>query len=314
MFPELVTVLMCTKDRPVDVARAAGSVLASRDLDFELIVIDQSAGPESECVLRDLPHAGRLRYVRSSAVGKSAAMNEGLLLAGSGIVVCTDDDCEAPPDWVVGMAMALHQRPEVAAVFYNVVAGPFDPSAGYVPTYERDADRLLSSVLETRRGRGLGAGMALRRDAVLALGGMDEALGPGARFFSCDDWDIELRVLLRGWKVFHTAEFSVVHHGFRSFAEGREHAHSNWVGIGAALAKLIRAGHPSVLLLALWEFGMHALLPPLSDVAHLRQPRGLRRIVGFCGGFAAGLRTPVDRKTLRYRESRAAARAKPELP
>ena len=47
--------------------------------------------------------------------------------------------------------------------------------------------------------------MILRRDVVLSLGGFDEAIGPGARFPSGDDWDIAHRVLLNGWHVYETA-------------------------------------------------------------------------------------------------------------
>ena len=228
-------------------------------------------------------------------------MNEGLMLARSEFVVCTDDDCEAPPNWVAGMATILDQHPEVGAVFSNVVAGPHDPSKGYIPDFERTSDRLLRSVLATRGRLGLGAGMALRRDAVLALGGMDEALGPGARFPSADDHDIELRLLIRGWAVFHTAHLAIVHHGFRSFADGRQHVRRDWIAIGAYLGKLGRAGHPSAVLLALWVLGRFALFPQLNAVVHARQPQGLVQITSFFKGFAAGISSPVDRRTMTCR-------------
>jgi glycosyltransferase involved in cell wall biosynthesis len=66
---------------------------------FELLVIDQSDGPESEHALAALRADPRLRYVRSRARGKGAALNEGLQLARGDFIALTDDDCEAPPDW-----------------------------------------------------------------------------------------------------------------------------------------------------------------------------------------------------------------------
>jgi hypothetical protein len=222
-------------------------------------------------------------------------------LARSGIVVCTDDDCEAPPDWVAGMAAVLRQRPDVGAVFSNVLAGPHDPAAGYIPHFEPESDRLLRSVLASRYMRGLGAGMAVRRDAVLGVGGMDESLGPGARFPSADESDIASRMLLRGWSVFQTTQVAIVHHGFRSLAEGREHGRRDWGASGAAMGKLVRAGHLSVMVLALWTFGSFAILPPMNDVLHLRRPRGLGKIVSFCKGFGAGMASPVDRRTMTFK-------------
>ncbi len=271
------------------------------DGDFELIVMDQSDGPESEQALGVFKSDRRLRYVRSGARGKGAALNEGIRLATGDVVVCTDDDCEAPPGWIVDMARIMESHPEVAVLFCNVVAPPYDRSQGYVPAYQRTTDRRLSSVAQARNGLGLGAGMALRRKVMLEFGGLDETFGPGARFASGDDWDISLRAMLRGWHVYDTAELSVLHHGFRTLTEGRAHALRDWVAIGALCAKPIRAGHASAVTLAAWMLVVEALWPPARDLLRLRRPSGLSRIQGFIQGFAGGLRTPVDRKTLLYR-------------
>lgn len=299
-----VSTLVCTRHRPDSLIRTVRSLLADDDRSLELFVMDQSDGPESEQALTGLAQDSRLHYVRSGARGKGAALNEGLRLAHGDIVVCTDDDCEAPPGWVTAMARVMKAQPRAAVVFCNVTADPYDRAAGYVPTYERQSDRLLSSIVDARHGLGLGAGMALRRDAVLAFGGFDETFGPGSRFRSGDDWDISHRALLRGWCVYDTASVSILHHGFRTLAEGKGHALRDWIAIGALCARPIRAGHLSAILLALWFFGGQALWPPLRDMLRLRRPRGLSRIVGFSQGFVEGLRTPVDRATLTFRPIR----------
>jgi len=298
MEPDFVSALVCTRDRPSDLCRVVVSLLASEGVALEVIVIDQSDGFESAEALRRVAVDQRLRYVRSKSRGLGAALDEGLRLAQSPYVVHTDDDCLVGPTWAAGMALLLRRHPKVALVFCNVDAAPHDATAGYVPAYSLRKERVLGSVFATCRGRGLGAGMAYRREAVLGIGGVDVMMGAGGRFPSCEDWDTELRVLLRGWEVLHTPDLSVLHFGFRTFAEGRRHAARDWMGIGAGLAKLLRAGHPSALALAAWELGVHAVLPPVLDLAHLRRPRGLQRIVSFCGGFTSGLLTPVDRRTM----------------
>jgi GT2 family glycosyltransferase len=297
----IVSTLVCTRNRPDSLSRAVRSLLLGRGPDFELIVIDQSTDPGSERALGALASDARLRYVRSDACGKGAALNEGLRLARGEIVVCTDDDCEAPPGWIDGMARSLMGQPTAAIVFCNVVAGPGDFDAGYIPTYERRGSRLVRSLIATCGGHGMGAGMALRRKVVLEMGGFDEAVGPGSKFPSCDDWDIEHRALLRGWHVYETGNLSILHHGFRTLAQGREHVHRDWLAIGAVCAKPVRAGHISAIIVALWYFCRHALWPPVLDVFRLRRPRGLSRIAGFVEGVSSGLRTPVDRKTLLFR-------------
>ena len=149
--------------------------------------------------------------------------------------------------------------------------------------------------------------MVLRRDVVLRLGGIDESFGPGARFPSGDDWDLEVRVLLKGWEVFETDRLFVVHHGFRTYADGRIHARRDWLALGAAAAKPVRAGHPRLLLLAAYVFVVDALGPIARDLLARRTPSGLQRVLAFCRGFTQGLATPVDRSTLRYRRPRGRA-------
>jgi GT2 family glycosyltransferase len=263
--------------------------------------MDQSDGGESERALSVFATDPRFRYERSPARGKGAALNEGLRLARGEVVVCTDDDCEAPAGWVTDMGRVMDAQPTAAIVFCNVLAPRYDRNAGYVPAYERRTDRSLSVLLDARKGLGLGAGMALRREAVLALGGFDEMFGPGARFGSGDDWDISLRAMLRGWHVYDTSAVWIRHHGFRTFAEGRAHALRDWMAIGALCAKPVRAGHISAVALSLWLFFVEALWPPVRDVLRLRRPGGRSRIVGFVRGFAGGLRTPLERGTLLFR-------------
>lgn len=298
---DIASALVCTCDRPDSLLRTVRSLLAGHGPGFELIVIDQSAGPESRQALEPVASDPRLRYVHSRTRGKGAALNEGLRMARGDVLACTDDDCEAPVGWATAMGRALEEQPTAAIVFCNVLAPPCDWDAGYVPTYERRRSRLVRSLMATCAGHGMGAGMVLRRDVVLSLGGFDEAIGPGARFPSGDDWDIAHRVLLNGWHVYETAHLSILHHGFRTLAQGREHMRRDWFAIGGVCAKPVRAGYLSAIALALWYLSVHALWPPLHDLLRLRRPRGLSRIAGFIRGFVEGLRTPIDRKTLLFR-------------
>ncbi len=294
---EVPTAVVCTRNRPADIVKAVRSLLRSPE-DFELLVIDQSDGSETEQALNALRSDRRLLYVRSETRGKGAALNEALRLARSNVLVCTDDDCEAQLGWVGAMASVFEEEPSAALAFCRVEAPPYDPAAGYVPE-STEPRRLLRSIKELCGTRGMGAGMAVRRDVMLGLGGFDELFGPGARFMSADDVDIAARVLLRGWHVYTTGDRRVVHHGFRTLRQGRDHARGDYVGIGAACAKPIRAGELRSVVLAVWEFS-HALWPPIADLFHLRRPHGLARITGFIAGFAGGIRLPVDARTLRF--------------
>jgi GT2 family glycosyltransferase len=161
-------------------------------------------------------------------------------------------------------------------------------------------NRLLRSVSEICGGLGIGAGMALRRDFVLSMGGVDESFGPGARFPSADEWDLSMRALLTGRHVYETADLSIVHDGFRTFQEGRQHARRDWIALGAVCAKPLRAGHLEAAIIPVWLFSTQALWPPLLDLLKLRKPRGIGRIFAFIEGFGSGVRTRVDKASLRF--------------
>jgi GT2 family glycosyltransferase len=147
--------------------------------------------------------------------------------------------------------------------------------------------------------RGIGAGMAVRRSAILEIGGFDEMLGPGARFPACDEWDVAVRAILEGYYVLETDRVAIVHHGFRSWSEGRELARRDWLGIGAAYAKPLRAGRLAAAGLPFAELRL-AVGIVLSSVMRGR-PRGVTGVASFLTGLAQGLATPVDRRTLVFR-------------
>ena len=300
---DVISVLMCTCNRPTDAHRAVTSLLLSPRAEVEVIVVDQSTDRATEQALKDLIADPRVRYVASRTKGKGAAMNEGLALARSEYVVCTDDDCETPINWAGDMAALLASQPRTAVLFCSVVAPPHDESTGYVPQYRPARDRLFRSAMSTCLHRGIGAGMAVRRDVVLSLDGIDQSFGPGAKFASGDDWDLQLRTILNGWESFETNRLEVIHHGFRTYEQGRAHTRRDWFAMGAAAAKPVRAGHLTLVALGIELLLIDAVVPMLRDLMSLRKPQGIRRITAFCNGFARGLATPVDRTTLKYRAS-----------
>jgi glycosyltransferase involved in cell wall biosynthesis len=296
----VISAIVCTRNRPGPVRRVVRSLLHTSTEALELIVVDQSEGSDTEHELEIFKDDSRLRYYRSQARGKGAALNEGIQLARGSIIVCTDDDCEAPPGWITGMARALESQPTAVVAFCSVVPVAHDWKAGYVPAHELKKNRLLRSVSAICGGLGIGAGMALRRDFAISMGGFDESFGPGARFPSADEWDISMRALLSGKHVYETAELSIVHDGFRTFEEGRQHTRRDWIALGAVCAKPLRAGHWEAAVVPLWLFSTRALWPPIADLLHWRKPRGGVRIFSFLSGFSVGLRTRVDRATLRF--------------
>jgi glycosyltransferase involved in cell wall biosynthesis len=91
------TVVVPSYERHAQLSRLADCLAAQSERDFEVIVVDQSAGA--------WPDRGRgagldLEYVRTDVRGAVHARNLGGFLARGEVIAFTDDDCEPSPDWL----------------------------------------------------------------------------------------------------------------------------------------------------------------------------------------------------------------------
>lgn len=278
------------------------SILANTHPNFELMVVDQSKDNQTMEALKSFGADPRLRYLKSTTIGKGDALNAGLKETKGSTIVMTDDDCTVPPNWLETFASIFVTYPKVAVAFCCVQAGEHDRAAGFVPDFVRTGDRMLTTMHDARHVRGLGAGIAVRRNMIEEIGGFDHMLGPGSKFHDCDDRDIAIRALLARHHVFETSTIAVKHFGFRSWQQGPQLARRNFLGIGAAYSKFLKCGRIELVYIPVREFIKYALWPPIRDVLLLRQPRGIVRITAFAEGFIDGLRTPIDRTTMLFVE------------
>ena len=304
--PLRASILICTRNRGNSVVATLESVLASDFADFEVILVDQSSNQDTEQAAASFLANPRFRYIHTATQGKGRALNLGLGEARGEIVTITDDDCRVPPNWLQVMIAAFDNSPRIAVVFCNVVPGPYDEAAGFIPIYIRQGNKIVRTMWDKCRARGIGAGQAVRREAVLAVGGFDENVGPGAVFPACVDGDITIRALINKWWVYETDEVAVIHDGFRTWRQGRDLTKRNWYAIGAVYAKPLKCGHWDMLLVIAYEALIVALWGPVSNILRLKKPRGLRMFLFFCQGFIQGLRTPVDCKRVVYQVDRPA--------
>ncbi len=254
MFAEPITAVIATRDRGKAIDAAAQSILANRHPALRLVVVDQSRDDASESALLGLRSDPRLTYLRSDTIGLSRARNIGLRLAETELVAFTDDDCEVSHDWLQKLQSVFEQHPEVAVVFCSVRPGPHDQTVGFIPSYECRGTRVIHTIAEKPRARGIGAGMAVRRQPVLVLGGFDEQLGAGARFPAGEDGDIAVRSLIgRGMRQAIARRLLVIRprtglrivRGGALRAHGRSHASPPPAGHGSwrPLLARLRAGN-----------------------------------------------------------------------
>src|SRR5690606_38887608 len=161
-------------------------------------------------------------------------------------------------------------------------------TGGFIPTYYPPRARVLRGRLAKLRDGGIGALMAVRRDAALAVGGFDERVGAGSDLAACEDGELAYRLLRAGWGLAHVPAASVMHHGFRRWADGRRYSYDTYRGIGAAYATHLRGGDPGGLALLAQQFAV--VLGGMVRAALQREPIGLARLLGLGAGVVMGVR------------------------
>lgn len=231
--PPTATVVVCTRDRPDLLRRSLASITAAAAAapGTDLVVVEQGE-PWAGKILAALGVAATL--VSDRGVGASRARNIGLQHARGDVVLFTDDDCEVPADWV---------RRHLEALTDPDVIGSFGAVTGI--RYEERHDPVALPARH-RRGRppwviGHSSNMAVRRATLLAVGGFDERMGPGAmRSVAGEDSDVIVRLLRTGSVLVSGTGNPVRHIDWRSSTARRANLISYEHGAGAWIGKALR--------------------------------------------------------------------------
>lgn len=296
----LVSVLVCTCNRSDNVVPTIRSIQSCGYPNFELFVLDQSRGDETERAVAELcKQDGRVRYVRLDQPSKPRALNVGWQSAKGQYIFLTDDDCEVQPGWIAEMLAVFESDSRLACVFGDVDAGPCDESAGYIPTCRITRTHSIFQLSDflTMPGWGnfgMGASLALRADALSHVGGWDPCIGPGAYFKSGDDHDVVARILALRYGVGFCSSSHTLHYGMRYWKSIGQDQTRYGFGMGAVFAKHLRTGSyyagPTRVL-------GERLLNTARCLARGKGPFGLAYPRSWLRGVVAGLRHPLDART-----------------
>lgn len=227
-----ITVVIPTVGRPESLRRCLQSVLDCNPAPDEILVIDQSRGPEVRIVV---DAAGeRVRMVADERRGVGAATNLGLRLAGGAVVAITHDDCTVSRDWIGVAAELMSERPD--AIHTGVVAPEPGGEAWRTPsTIVAQHPREFTGL--TRCDVLYPNNMVCERARILAFGGYDERFDPR---FPAEDNDLCYRWLRSGRAMRFEPGLRVVHRDWRSEQDLRIVHRGYGAGQGAFYAKHLR--------------------------------------------------------------------------
>ena len=247
-----ISVVLCTYDRPLQLAAALRSVLGLDYPTFEIVVVDNH--PQSGLTAAVV--AGfddeRIRLVGEPRAGLARARNAGALASSFATIAFTDDDVVIDSQWLLGVADGFAAGNDVVCVCGIVPSGEIrSPSQAYFDrrvSWARNCTPELFSLAGPRPdeplfpfqvGRfGTGANFAVRRSSLIALGGFDEGLGVGSRCGGGEDIDLFTRVLLAGHQLAYEPTALVWHRHRSDLASLTEQVANYGTGLGAWLGKL----------------------------------------------------------------------------
>lgn len=247
-----ISVVVCTRDRPDQLAEALTSIVTLDYPDFEVVVVDNAARTDATAEVIDRLGDRRVRRTVEPVPGLSVARNTGLRSARHDIVAFTDDDVVVDPGWLRGLAHGFARDTEITCVSGLVPSGElrtpaqayFDQRVSWACSLQPRVYRMSDPpkdqpLFPFQVGRfGTGANFAVRRKRVLALGGFDPALGAGTAAQGGEDLDMFFRILTAG-DALATEPAAIVWHRHRSDnAALLSQARGYGRGLGAWLTKV----------------------------------------------------------------------------
>ncbi|MFF9204224.1 glycosyltransferase [Streptomyces sp. NPDC014986] len=286
-----VSVVVATRERAGQLARALDSLLAQEHPRFEVVVVDNAPSTGATRELVERKYGERVRYVCEPVPGLAVAHNRGLAEAGGEVIAFTDDDVVADPRWLAeltapfaadrrtGCVTGLILPARLRTPAQVLLEGHGGFAKGFTPTTYDPLDPPRDEPLfPFTAGRfGSGANMAFRTGVLRAVGGFDPATGAGTAARGGDDLYGFVRVLADGHRLHYTPYALVWHHHRETWADLETQAYGYGAGLTAYLTAIL-VNRPALLPAFL------ARLP--RGLAHARALTAVRDTGG--GGGAPG--------------------------
>ena len=234
----LVTVAVCTRDRPEDMKRCLAAIDQLDYPHLDILVVDNA--PQTEATKQLVESYPQVRYVREPRPGLDWARNRAILEAKGEIIAYTDDDVVVDPGWVKGLARIFADSPDVMAVTGLVVPYELETEAqvlfeeygGFGRGFERkwyrcEPGKPVSWNLLGAGQFGTGANMAYRRSVFEEIGYFDPALDVGTPTNGGGDLEMFFRILKAGHTLVYEPQAMIRHRHRREYQKLKTQVQNN---------------------------------------------------------------------------------------
>ncbi|MBE9111786.1 glycosyltransferase [Nodosilinea sp. LEGE 07298] len=227
----LVTVAVCTRDRPDDIKLCLEAISQLNYPYLDLLVVDNA--PQTEATKELIQtHYPQVRYAREPRPGLDWARNRAILEAQGEIIAYTDDDVAVDTGWVKGLVQAFLESPDTMVVTGLVV--PYELETEAQVLFEEYGGfgrgfktlRYQTTLNQSMPWQWLGAGqfgtganMAYRKSVFETIGYFDPALDVGTPTNGGGDLEMFIRVLKAGYGLVYEPTALIRHRHRRKYAQ-----------------------------------------------------------------------------------------------
>jgi len=252
--PEL-TVVVCTRERPAALTRCLESLTVQAYPRFSILIVDNAPVSDQTRQIVASFASGQIpiNYVVEPRIGVTFARNRALQAASSEITAWIDDDEVADPFWLSELFRGFFEHPDAGAVGGIMLPaelrtlaqvrweqyGGHHKHRGFQTATFSPHSTPWQNPLFPLPPFATGGNMALRRDAVEAIGGFDPALGTGTLSMAGEDTLAFSELLLAGGTVVYQPSAITHHFHRRSQLELRRQMFGYGVGLTAYYTSLL---------------------------------------------------------------------------
>ncbi len=284
-----VTVVVVTRDRPKSLALTIAGLRQQYYDNFEIIIVG------NETSLAGFASEVGLRIIRFDEPNISKARNIGVGASSAEIIAFIDDDAVPEPTWLNFLTAPISTgKSDLSGGYVRGRNGiSFQWKARWVDhSGQTEPIEVDDTTIFEPNQRGVpkteGTNMAIRREALIALGGFNEAF-----HFYLDETDLNLRAGFKGYKT-AICPNAQVHHGYAESERRRgDRAPKSLFQMGASVAVFARE-HASEPEQAIQDFRLQhrKWLIALMVSGHI-EPRDVERLLST---FDRGAENGVSRK------------------
>ncbi|MEQ8672502.1 MAG: glycosyltransferase [Aggregatilineales bacterium] len=245
----MISVIVCTHNRPDKLVRCLKALEMLDYTGFEVIVVDSAPTDDITHKLINSMFPD-VYYIKEDDAGLSKARNRALEVAIGDIIAFTDDDALVDRNWLLEIMRGFRAGSDVTCVTGLTLPAELEtPSQVWFQRHRGRKTHFLRRIFNVTENPvytplhisffGAGMNMAFKKSFLDEIGGFDPALGMGSLTHSGEDVAAYFEVVARGHQIAYEPGAIVYHDHRETHEELRDQIYGYSVGLAACITRIM---------------------------------------------------------------------------